>query len=234
MLPGTARYTIFKDKDAAMSALLAGLTLLIIGDSHVTFKDSLLSLLPDAYVSAGAKVVTYGVCSSTAADWVVPTVNNGCGASTRLGTMPITAPTMTPTAPPPIASLIAKWHPDAVLVVLGDTMGGYNQPDLPRNWIDEQVKTLTYVLGKTACVWVGPTWGQYSPRYGKTDKRTQEMVDFMKGEVSPCTYVDGTTMMQAGGVKTIDGVHLTPADYKVWGAGIVQQTLPVLEKLKKS
>lgn len=31
-----------------MSALLAGLTLLIIGDSHVTFKDSLLSILPEA------------------------------------------------------------------------------------------------------------------------------------------------------------------------------------------
>lgn len=216
-----------------MSTLLAGLTLLIIGDSHVTFKDSLLNILPEAYTQAGAKVVTYGVCSSTAADWVVPNPNNGCGAYTRVGAEPVTAPSMVPTAPPPIASLIEKWHPDVVMVVLGDTMAAYGQAEISKNWADEQVKTLTMSLNNTACVWIGPTWGEYSPRYAKTDKRAQEMATFLKDEVSPCTYIDGTKLMQPGTPKTIDGVHLTPASYKTWGAGIVQQTLPVLEKLRK-
>jgi hypothetical protein len=216
-----------------MSALLAGLTLLIIGDSHVTFKDSLLSILPEAYTQAGAKVVTYGVCSSTAADWVVPNSNNGCGAYQRIGTAPVGAAIMTPTAPPPITSLIAQWHPDVVLVVLGDTMAAYGQKEISTNWADEQVKTLTMTLGHTACIWIGPTWGEYSPRYGKTDKRAQEMATFLKSEVAPCTYIDGTQLMRPGSPKTIDGVHLTADSYKVWAAGIVQQTMPVLEKLRK-
>ena len=216
-----------------MSALLAGLTLLIIGDSHVTFKDSLLSILPEAYTQAGAKVVTYGVCSSTAADWVVPTSNNGCGAYQRIGIAPVGSAIMTPTAPPPITSLIAQWHPDVVMVVLGDTMAAYGQKEISTNWADEQVKTLTMTLGHTACIWIGPTWGEYSPRYGKTDKRAREMATFLKSEVAPCTYIDGTQLMQPGSAKTIDGVHLTGESYKVWAAGIVQQTMPVLEKLRK-
>ncbi|MDT8871195.1 hypothetical protein RAA17_09285 [Komagataeibacter rhaeticus] len=63
--------------------------------------------------------MTYGVCSSTAADWVVPNPNNGCGAAERIGTAPIGAPDMKPASPPPVAELIAKWHPDAVMVILG-------------------------------------------------------------------------------------------------------------------
>ncbi|GBQ40115.1 SGNH/GDSL hydrolase family protein [Komagataeibacter europaeus] len=197
-----------------MNALLAGLTLLIIGDSHVTFKDSLLSVLPDEFTKQGAKVVTYGVCSSTAADWVVPN------------------PNMKPASPPPISSLIEKWHPNVVMVVLGDTMAAYGQNAMSKDWVDEQVKTLTYAIGKTACIWVGPTWGQFSPRYGKTDQRATEMATFLKGEVAPCTYVDGTALLKQGSVNTIDGIHATPDSYKVWGDAIVQATLPELEKLK--
>ena len=215
-----------------MNALLAGLTLLIIGDSHVTFKDSLLEILPDAFTRQGAKVITYGVCSSTAADWVVPNPNNGCGAAQRIGNEPIGAPDMKPASPPPMASLLEKWHPDVVMVVLGDTMAGYGQKTISENWVDEQVKTLTYTIGKTACIWIGPTWGQYSPRYGKTDQRTTEMATFMKEEVQPCAYVDGTQLMKPGSVSTIDGIHATPASYQVWGDAIVKTTLPMLEKIK--
>ncbi|WP_395369474.1 SGNH/GDSL hydrolase family protein [Komagataeibacter diospyri] len=215
-----------------MSALLAGLTLLIIGDSHVTYKDTLLSVLPDEFTRQGAKVVTYGVCSSTAADWVVPNPNNGCGAAERVGDAPIGAPNMKPASPPPINSLIEKWHPNVVMVVMGDTMAAYGQNAVSRDWVDEQVKTLTYAIGKTACIWVGPTWGQFSPRYGKTDQRATEMATFLKGEVAPCTYVDGTALLRQGSVKTTDGIHATAESYKIWGDAIVQATLPELEKLK--
>jgi len=215
-----------------VNALLAGLTLLIIGDSHVTFKDSLLSILPDEYTKQGAKVVTYGVCSSTAADWVVPNPNNGCGAAERIGDAPIGAPNMKPASPPPISALMEKWHPDVIMVVLGDTMAAYGQNTVSKDWVDEQVKTLTYTIGKTACIWIGPTWGQYSPRYGKTDKRAAEMAELLKSEVSPCAYVDGTQLMKPGSVNTIDGIHATGASYQVWGNAIIQTTLPMLEKIR--
>ncbi|ATU72171.1 Protein BcsX [Gluconacetobacter sp. SXCC-1] len=215
-----------------MNALLAGLTLLIIGDSHVTFKDTLLSVLPDEFTRQGARVVTYGVCSSTAADWVVPNPNNGCGAAERIGTAPIGAPDMKPASPPPVAELIAKWHPDAVMVILGDTMAAYGQGAVSKDWVDEQVKSLTYTIGRTACIWVGPTWGQFSPRYGKTDQRAMEMASFLKGEVAPCTYIDGTALLRQGSVSTTDGIHATPESYRVWGNAIVQAALPELEKLK--
>jgi hypothetical protein len=216
-----------------MSALLAGLTLLIIGDSHVTFKDSLLSILPDALTSQGAKVVAYGVCSSQAADWVVPNPNNGCGASERIDDAPLGAPNMQPASPPPMASLLEKWHPNVVMVVLGDTMASYGQDSFSKSWVDQQVKTLTYTIGSTACIWVGPTWGQYSPRYGKTDARAAEMATFLKSEVAPCTYIDGTALLKPGTVDTIDGIHATPASYQVWGDAILKATIPLLQKIKE-
>ncbi|POF62338.1 hypothetical protein CFR73_07375 [Novacetimonas maltaceti] len=215
-----------------MSALLAGLTLLIIGDSHVTFKDSLLSVLPEEFSKQGAKVVTYGVCSSTAADWVVPNPNNGCGAAQRIGDEPIAAPNMKPASPPPVTGLIEKWHPNVVMVILGDTMASYGQNAVSKDWLDEQVKTLTYAIGKTSCIWVGPTWGQYSPRYGKTDQRATEMASLLKADVTPCVYIDGTQLMKQGSVNTIDGIHATPASYKEWGDAIVKATTPELEKMK--
>lgn len=215
-----------------MSALLAGLTLLIIGDSHVTFKDSLLSVLPDALTAQGAKVVAYGVCSSQAADWVVPNPNNGCGAAERIDDAPLGPPNMQPAAPPSMSSLLEKWHPNVVMVVLGDTMASYGQESVSKSWLDEQVKTLTYTIGKTACIWIGPTWGQYSPRYGKTDARAAEMAALLKTEVAPCTYIDGTALMKPGSVSTIDGIHATPASYRVWGDAILRATVPLLQKIK--
>ncbi|MBE7618181.1 SGNH/GDSL hydrolase family protein [Komagataeibacter sp. FXV2] len=216
-----------------MSALLAGLTLLIIGDSHVAFKDSLLSVLPDEFSRQGAKVVTYAVCSSTAADWVVPTPNNGCGATQRIGDEPVKPADMKPAAPPQIGGLIQKWHPDAVMVILGDTMGAYGQKAVSASWLEEQVKTLTDALGSTACIWVGPTWGQYSPRYGKTDQRAQELAGLLRADASPpCTYVDGTQLMPRGSISTTDGIHATTASYRAWGDAIIRATLPDLEKLK--
>ncbi|EFG83225.1 SGNH/GDSL hydrolase family protein [Novacetimonas hansenii] len=216
-----------------MSALLAGLTLLIIGDSHVAFKDSLLSVLPDEFSRQGAKVVTYGVCSATAADWVVPNPNNGCGATQRIGDEPVRAPDMKPVAPPEVTGLIAKWHPNAIMVILGDTMGAYGQDTVSASWVEEQVKTLTYAIGKTACLWVGPTWGQYSPRYGKSDQRASTLAALLKADVAPtCTYVDGTQLMAKGSVNTTDGIHATAASYRAWGDAIVRATLPDLERIK--
>ena len=62
---------------------LAGLIVLIIGDSHIASKDFLLSSLQDALVSQGAIVHSYGVCGSQPHDWVAQTEMPGATWSIR-------------------------------------------------------------------------------------------------------------------------------------------------------
>lgn len=214
-----------------MNAALVGVTLLIIGDSHVAFEGSLLSVLPEAYEQMGAKVITYGDCSSTPKAWIKGPTDNGCGGSVREGTAPITDPYETKFPFPDINTLINKWHPTAVIVVYGDTLGAYNAETLPAEWVEREMTPLTTAISsKTQCIWVGPTWGTFNPRYGKTEQKTQRISDFLSTHVKPCTYIDSTLLMKSHAVKTVDGLHLTPQSYKVWGAGIVDKTLPLLEK----
>ncbi|ADO47240.1 hypothetical protein [[Enterobacter] lignolyticus] len=212
-----------------MKTLLAGVTLLILGDSHVTFQDSLLSVLPESYEKLGAKVVTYGVCSSAPNEWLKGPEDDGCGGALRMGTEPVKDPFAAPFPFPDINSLIAKWNPTAVIVVYGDTIGSYGADTLPGEWIDAQIGPLTAAISsKTSCIWVGPTWGTFNPRYGKTEEKTRRIAAYLSTHTRPCTYIDGTSFMQSSAVKTVDGLHLTPESYKAWGAGIVNATLPAL------
>ncbi|EPF16356.1 Uncharacterised protein [Cedecea davisae] len=212
-----------------MNTLLAGVTLLILGDSHVAFKDSLLSVLPEAYESMGAKVVTYGVCSSSPAGWVKGPKDTGCGGVVRNGTGPIADPSAATFPFPDVASLIDKWQPTAVMFIYGDTIGSYTADPFPAEWIENQVKPVAALAGaKTKCLWVGPTWGTFNPRYGKTEETTKRITGFLSSHVQPCTYIDSTSFMQNKAVETVDGLHLTPKSYKAWGAGIVDATLPLL------
>ena len=45
--------------------------------------------------------------------------------------------------------LIAKDKPDLVLIVIGDTMAGYDKPSFPKAWIWQQTTSLTKVIGAT-------------------------------------------------------------------------------------
>lgn len=218
-----------------MKGLLTGVTLLILGDSHVTFQDSLLSVLPEAYEQLGAKVVTYGVCSSTPKEWLKGPEDEGCGGVIREGTAAIKKPFETPFPFPGINSLITQWQPTAIILVYGDTLGAYSTDPLPGEWIESQITPLTTAItGKATCLWVGPTWGTFNPRYGKSDDKTLRVTRFLSTHTQPCTYIDSTTLMTKGKVKTVDGLHLTTEGYKTWGAGIVNATLPVLTKQNKS
>lgn len=218
-----------------MKTLLAGVTLLILGDSHVAFKDSLLSVLPEAYESMGAKVVTYGVCSSSPIGWVKGPKDTGCGGTIRTGTGPIDDPFAATFPFPDITSLINTLQPTAVMFIYGDTIGGYTADPFPAEWIEKQVKPVTTLAGaKTKCLWVGPTWGTYNPRYGKTEETTTRLTGFLKSHVQPCTYIDSTSFMQSKAVETVDGLHLTPQSYKAWGDGIVQATVPLLNNGSKN
>ncbi|MBB2169572.1 SGNH/GDSL hydrolase family protein [Gluconacetobacter aggeris] len=211
-----------------MAPLLLGLTILLVGDSHVTFKNTLLATLPDELTRQGAKVISYGLCSSKPEDWVDEKPTNTCGSTMRVGVEPITLSMQPGDVPPNIPALLEKWHPNAVIVVFGDAMAGYGQKDMPTNWIDDQVHALVDQVGSTNCIWVGPTWGAYNPRYGKTDQRTLQLAALLKKDVQPCHYIDSTTLMSRGHVETEDGIHLTTTEYQKWSAALSAQIIPLL------
>jgi hypothetical protein len=215
-----------------LAPLLLGLTVLMIGDSHVTFKNTLLASLPDALVRQGAQVVTYGLCSSKPEDWVDEKPVNSCGYTVRMSVEPIKLFMGRDEAPPNISALMEKWHPNAVVVVFGDAMAGYGQKDMPSGWIADQVQALVDKIGSTTCIWVGPTWGQYNPRYGKSDARTLQLATLLKQTVQPCHYIDSTTLFPQGKVETEDGIHLTTENYVKWSAALSAQIVPLLARKK--
>jgi hypothetical protein len=204
-----------------MDALLAGLAVLIIGDSHMVTRDYLITTLHDDLLAQGAKVDSYGMCGANAGDWVYPTTIS-CGRAERHGasTPEISRKAGTPTYS--IDALIAKHHPNLVVIEMGDTMAGYGQHDLPQGWIYQQVHALTGRIAaqNVPCVWVGPPWGSEGSTYHKTFARVKEMSEFLSTAVAPCWFIDSTQFSKEGEWPTIDGQHLTAAGYKAWGADI--------------
>jgi hypothetical protein len=204
-----------------MNALLAGLAVLIIGDSHMVTRDYLITTLHDDLLAQGATVDTYGMCGANAADWVYPTTVS-CGKAERHGKV---GPEINRAASAPtyqIDALIEKSHPNLIVIEMGDTMAGYGQHDFPQGWIYQQVHALTGRIAakNIPCVWVGPPWGSEGTAFHKTFARVQEMSEFLSNAVAPCRFVDSTQFSKQGEWPTIDGQHLTPAGYKAWGADI--------------
>jgi hypothetical protein len=204
-----------------MSALLAGLAVLMIGDSHMVTRDYLITTLHDDLVAEGATVDTYGMCGANAADWVYPATVS-CGKAERHGKA---GPEINRTAATPtyqVDQLIAKTHPNLIVIEMGDTMAGYGQHDFPQAWIYQQVHALTGRIAaqNVPCVWVGPPWGSEGSSYHKTFARVKEMSEFLSTAVAPCRFIDSTQFSKQGEWPTIDGQHLTAAGYKAWGADI--------------
>jgi len=220
-----------------MSLLLAGLTVLVIGDSHLATPGYLVDTLHDELRNQGAKVYSYGACGTPAGDWM-KTIQPPCGSAFHLddGKTRIRAGEAGTTKPLP--ELVEKYHPDLIVVVNGDTMAGYQNPVLPKNWIWNQVSSLTKGIKASgaSCVWVGPAWGSEGGKYGKTFARTKEMSDYLVDIVSPCVYIDSTKMSSPGEWGTLpgDGQHYTNAGYQAWGSAIAKEIMSpdVLEKIK--
>lgn len=204
-----------------MSALLAGLTVLVIGDSHLVQPGSLVSSLHDALMLQGATVHTYGACGVAAADWTRKR-RSICGSTVRSASEPAVSLPGTAGTTTPYAQLQEAIKPDLVVVVMGDTMGGYGNPELPKAWIWSQVSTLTGALrkGGKPCVWVGPPWGTEGGVYRKTYARVSEMSAYLAEIVAPCTYVDSTGFAKPGEWRSLDGQHFTSGDYRRWGDAI--------------
>ncbi|MCX5592341.1 SGNH/GDSL hydrolase family protein [Alcaligenes endophyticus] len=206
------------------------MTILMIGDSHLTNRNYLIDTLHTALQEKGAHVHTFGVCGTNAGDWLKATPGK-CGAAERIegNRLSILA---NDTATKPITSLISQIKPDVVIVVMGDAMAGYDKNVFPKAWAWKDVTTLTKEIASTntQCVWVGPAWGTEGGRYQKTFKRVQEVSDFLQDNVAPCQYIDSLRLSKPGEWATTDGQHFTASGYAKWGAAIAQQLTIDLEK----
>lgn len=220
-----------------MNALLAGLTILVIGDSHMVTRDYLITTLHDDLLAQGAQVDSYGMCGANAGDWVYPSTVS-CGKAERLGKEGpvISRAASTPTYQ--IDQVIAKSHPNLIVIEMGDTMAGYGQTSFPQGWIYQQVHALTGRIAaqNIPCVWVGPPWGSEGSTYHKTFARVKEMSEFLSTAVAPCKFIDSTQFSKPNEWPTIDGQHLTNSGYKAWGSDIataLDRMVPQMQLAKK-
>ncbi len=200
---------------------LAGLVLLVIGDSHMVSQGYLISTLHDSLVSQQAVVHSYGTCGANAGDWVYGMTGN-CGQAERHGqSAPLVDYSKTAKGWT-IKGLIEQHRPNLVVVQMGDTMGGYGRAALPQAWIYGKVRALTTAIKaqNVACIWVGPPWGSEGSGYMKTHARVREMSDFLAQAVAPCTYIDSTTFSKQGEWPTTDGQHFSRSGYLAWGKSI--------------
>jgi len=204
-----------------MNALLAGMTILVIGDSHMVTRDYLITTLHNDLLAQGATVDSFGMCGANAGDWVYPTTVS-CGKAERIGKAGPEINRIPGSPTYQIDAVIGRVHPNLVVIEMGDTMAGYGQHDFPQGWIYQQVHALTGRIAaqNIPCVWVGPPWGSEGSSYHKTFTRVKEMADFLSTAVAPCKFIDSTQFSKEGQWPTIDGQHLTAAGYKAWGADI--------------
>jgi hypothetical protein len=204
-----------------MLATLVGLSILIIGDSHMSNADYLIDTLHVPLVKAGAKVHSIGICGSVPGDWTT-VKQSQCGGAERFDNEPIKFIGST-AATRPVKDVIAKEKIDLIVVVQGDTLGAYKLPSYPRAWAYQQVTALTKDIGSSgaACVWVGPAWGSEGGKFGKTFEGVKQVSTFLSANVAPCSYIDSTTFSKPGQWRTVDGQHFTESGYKLWGMAIV-------------
>lgn len=203
-----------------MNALLAGLTVLVIGDSHMAEPDYLIARLHRALESRGAVVHAYGACGLPASDWLRKK-RSTCGSAVQSGSAPVQSFPGKAGSTTPYAELRETHKPDLVVVVVADAMGDYMKAEIPKAWVWQQVTALTKAFkeANTPCVWVGPPWGT-GGRFGKTFERVKVYSEYLADIVAPCTYVDSTRFSRPGDWPTIDGLHFNKAGYEAWAEGI--------------
>lgn len=219
-----------------MSLLLAGLTILVIGDSHLAYKGYLITTLHDELMRQGARVYSYGVCGAKSSELMKGMKNPYCGFAFRLDDGRVrqrpsdAGPTM------PLPELVREYQPDLIVVINSDTMAGYQYPALKKTWIWDEVTTLTKGIKASGagCVWVGPPWGSEGGKYNKTLARVKEMSDYLSDIVAPCIYLSSLNMSKPGEWSTTDGMHFTTAGYRGWGSAIANGIVSsdILQKIR--
>jgi hypothetical protein len=203
-----------------MNMALAGLAILIIGDSHIAGMGYFNNPLHESLVSQGATVNTFGVCGSVPGDWVMPG-KAICGRGERHDAEPAQMSNDGKLPGWSLSALVARYKPNLLIVSLGENLAGYGiTPDLPRDYINDQVSQLMLPIKalKLPCIWIGPPWGQEGFYYKKSDTRVKALSDYLSQVVAPCHYVDSLPSSKPGELTTLDGVHLTPDATRLWDA----------------
>lgn len=216
------------------AATLAGLSFLVLGESHMIYelRDNLYN---DLAARGATQTHIVGACGASAIDWIKPKVVD-CGAVKKgKAAATVTGPGTQTQA---IGQLIAADKPDVVVVIIGDTMGSYDNPAFPKAWAWQGVSSLVKAISatKTPCVWVGPAYGKAGGKYNKQDDRVERAARFLSSAVSPCTYVDSLKFAKPGQWRTFDGQHFTPDGYAAWSKAIVGELggMPQIQKLRES
>ena len=201
-----------------MNSALAGLVILMIGDSQMM---NLINPLHNQLEAEGAVVHSYAMCGAIAGDWIYPTTLS-CGRAERHDKAPAVVEDRAGLPTYSLAQLIATTHPNLIVVEIADTMAGYGSPQIEHQWVSDQVHALTGKIASSniACDWIGPIWGQESPPYQKSDARVREMSQLLSQSVAPCRYIDSTVMARPGEWPTRDGTHLQPDGYRKWSVSI--------------
>lgn len=204
--------------------LLTGLTVLIIGASHLAKPTYLIQTLNEDLVSVGAKVHTLGVCGSVPTDWLKP-ITGTCGKAERINKESTIFSFGQKAQTVPLTELIEKDHPDLVIVVMGDTLASYGQSDFQRGWASKEVYGLTQQIKKmnVTCVWVGPGWGTEGGTSKKNSERVKQVSNFLATNTKPCTYINSLEMSQPGEWLTSDGQHYMAAGYQAWSKSIARE-----------
>jgi hypothetical protein len=203
------------------TAVLLGLSLVVIGESHLADPSYLIGPMHDLLLEKGAKVHSVGVCGASPASWIQATPGD-CGRAERVG-IPRAVRVEGAVMTTPVKELITKAKADAIIVVSGDTIGSYKNAEFPKTWAYQQITTLTKAIAETgaSCFWVGPGWSNQPGRYGKTTERVLAVNAFLAENSLPCVYIDSTKMSQPGEWKTIDGQHYNSSGYRAWSTAIV-------------
>jgi len=201
------------------SSVLAGMTLLVLGESHMSLADHLMEPLQANLTRQGAIVHSIGACGASAGDWLITKKVDWGAEQKGDGKIVIKGREASTT---PIKDLIAADKPDLVVLVIGDTMASYDKPVFPKAWAWQNVTALAKEITANGakCAWVGPAWGKEGGMYKKNDTRTKLMSAFLSTNVAPCTYIDSLTFSKPGEWVTTDGQHFTVAGYKSWATAI--------------
>jgi hypothetical protein len=218
-----------------MNMALAGLAMLIIGDSHIAAIGYFNNALHDELLAQGATVNTFGVCDSAPVDWINPGPIV-CGRGERHNLSPANLSNGNSARGWALTSLISEYAPNVVVIELGDNMAGYGvTPNLPRDLIAGQVHDLLRPIAerKLPCIWIGPPWGTEGGPYKKTNARVKELSDYLSQIVTPCHYIDSLAFSQPGQWSTLDGVHLTIAAGRVWDNDIVNSIDQIAEQIPR-
>jgi hypothetical protein len=213
--------THIKNGASMASPALAGLIILMIGDSHFAYPGGLATTLQDALIRQGAKVTSYAACGASATVWADSGAAS-CGTAERDQFGPIRGNRAAGASVPSVTTLATSIHPNLLVVGLGDTMARYESATFPANDVADQVSRLTRHIqaANIPCVWIGPGWGTEGGPYFKTNARTKEMSDFLATHVAPCKYIASITFSQPGEWTTFDGLHYTIPGYQKWGLAI--------------